>query len=593
MKKSLFYTFIAGVLLLAACQPMATQTPTEPVATAPTEMETMPPTELPTEETSEPTEEETAAPTEESAAFEPVIELDIVGEGMAAPVYLDMPNDGSGRLFIVDQVGQIYISDGNGNVLDTPFLDISSNMVSINSNYDERGLLGLAFHPDYANNGRLFIYYSAPLREGGPSGWNHTSVLSEFRVSQADPNIADPDSETIILQIDQPQGNHNSGAITFGPDGYLYIPLGDGGGANDTGSGHAEDWYDANAGGNGQDNEENMLGSILRIDIDNGDPYAVPDDNPPISEAYPEIWAYGFRNPYRMAFDMGGSNQLFLGDAGQNLWEEVSIVEAGGNYGWNVREGAHCFSASEPGNPDAITNCPLEDPEGDPLIDPIIEFPNSSHPDGGLGTTVIGGVVYRGSNLPAWDGRYVFGQWSTGFQSPNGTLFVAAPSTQGMWDFEPIQIESREGGLLNEYVLAFGQDMNGEVYVLTSSSAGPSGDTGRVYRLTSPGDTGMTGESENGESGYPAGAEVDVRMVNFTYQPEEITIQVGTTVTWINDDTIIHDVISGTRDSPTGLIESPDIAAGESFSFTFEEVGTYEYYCSYHAGMSGTVIVTE
>ena len=209
-------------------------------------------------------------------------------------------------------------------------------------------------------------------------------------------------------------------------------------------------------------------------------------DNPGVSINFPETWAYGFRNPYRMAFDPAGEGELFVGDAGQELWEEVSIVKAGGNYGWNVREGAHCFSTANPSDPDAIRDCPTEDPEGDPLIDPILEFPNIKHPGGGLGTTIVGGVVYRGDRLPAWDGRYIFGQWSRSFSSPEGGLFVATRSETNAWDFEPVQIVDREDGELGEYLLALGQDSSGEVYVLTSRSAGPSETTGSVYRLSAP-----------------------------------------------------------------------------------------------------------
>ena len=517
--------------------------------------------------------------------FEPLIRLEEVATGLSAPVDLDAPNDGSGRLFVTDQIGLVRVVDSEDNLLDEPLLDVRDSMVNLSSNYDERGLLGLAIHPDFVDNGLIYVYYSAPLRGGAPAGYNHTSILSEYTISSADENAVDPNSERVILQVDQPQGNHNAGSIAFGPDGYLYVPLGDGGGANDTGAGHEDDWYDVNAGGNGQDVEENMLGSVLRIDINNGDPYAIPMDNPPISETFPEIWAYGFRNPYRMAFDPEGDHELFLGDAGQDLWEEVSIVVAGGNYGWNVREGTHCFSTSNPGDPQAITDCPAEGPDGDPLIDPIIEFPNSGHPDGGLGTTVVGGVVYRGDALPAWDGRYIFGQWSTSFRSPQGSVFVADRAEQGLWDFETVGIANFEGGGLNAYLLGFGQDQLGEVYVLTSQSSGPSGDTGTVYRFLSPEEMMEPTEEETA-------AEVEIIMQNFAYQPAEITIPVGTTVTWVNNDSVVHNVISGTRGNPTGLIQSPDILGGETFSFTFEEPGTYEYYCSYHSGMSATITVT-
>ncbi len=469
---------LMSVLLLVACQPASTQETSESIQT-PTQPESLTVSES---DSLEFTQTPTSIPSE-SPAFEPWITLNPIASGFAAPVALAAPDDGSKRLFIIDQIGLIYVVDGEDNLLESPFLDVRGKLVNLNPNYDERGLLGMAFHPDYASNERFFVYYSAPLRDGGQAGYNHTSVLSEFSVSDEDPNRANPDSEKIILQVDQPQSNHNAGSITFGPDGYLYIPLGDGGSGSDVGPGHAEDWYAINAGGNGQDVEANMHGSILRIDVDNGDPYAIPEDNPKISKAFPEIWAFGFRNPYRMAFDMGGDHQLFLGDAGQELWEEVSIVTAGGNYGWNVREGTHCFSTANPGAPNAISDCPTEDQQGNPLIDPIIEFPNLRHPDGGLGSTIIGGVVYRGSALPAWDGRYIFGQWSINSPIRQGGLSVATRSDQGLWNFEEIQIVNYEDGDLGAFLLALGQDQEGEVYVLTSQNVGPSGNTGSLSRI--------------------------------------------------------------------------------------------------------------
>ena len=585
MKKIMIFMVASIILLLSACQPInETAVPTEPVENIPTEEPIVPPTETPE---TEPPEETTQEPAQQPADFEAAVRLEEVAAGMTAPVDLDAPDDGTDRLFVTDQIGLIRVIDSDSNLLETPLLDLREQLVNINSNYDERGLLGMAIHPDFAENGRFFVYYSSALRAEGPQGWDHTSILSEFTISNENPNIADLTSESVIMEIDQPQGNHNSGAIAFGPDGYLYIPLGDGGGANDTGTGHAADWYEANVGGNGQDNEGNMHGSILRIDIDNGDPYAIPDDNPEISKTHPEIWAFGFRNPYRMAFDPGGENELFVGDAGQNLWEEVSIVEAGGNYGWNVREGAHCFSSDQPRSPVAITDCPTEDPLGNPLIDPIIEFRNSNHPDGGLGTSVVGGVVYRGGSLPTWDGRYIFGQWSTGFATPDGDIFVATRPEEGMWDFEIVQIAGRDKNELGEYVLGFGQDTHGEVYVLTSQSAGPSGSTGSVYRFVPP------EELTSGEEDQGPAEEITIIMQNNTYQRSEITIPAGTTVTWENEDSYVHNVISGTRGDPTGMIESPDIQGGGTFSYIFEEPGTYEYYCAYHPGMSATITVTE
>ena len=229
---------MVSIFLLTACQPVETAVPTEPVTEEPTEEPMEEPTGEPTEP---PTEELTEEPTQEPLPFEPVINLDLVAEGLTAPVAFAVPDDGSGRLFIVDQIGLIHLVDAEGNLLEAHFLDIQDNLINLSGNYDEKGLLGLAFHPDYANNGRFYVYYSAPLRAEGPGGWNHTSILSEFTVSESDASLADPESERIILEVDQPQGNHNAGAIAFGPDGYLYIPFGDGGGANDVGMGHVED----------------------------------------------------------------------------------------------------------------------------------------------------------------------------------------------------------------------------------------------------------------------------------------------------------------------------------------------------------------
>lgn len=455
-------------------------------------------TELPTA-TLEPTAEATPDPTAEATA-EPTVEptedssapntvaLSLVAEGFAAPVAMVAAPDDSGRLFVVDQIGQVRIVSADGQVAAEPFLDIQDRMVQLNEGYDERGLLGMAFHPDFAENGRFFIYYSAPLRSEAPADWDHTSHLSEFAVSADNPDVADPASEQIILQVDQPQGNHNAGSITFGPDGYLYVPLGDGGAADDVALGHVEDWYEENEGGNGQDLAQNLLGSILRLDVDNiseGELYAIPQDNPFTDQAGAEaIWAIGFRNPYRMSFDMDGDQALYVGDAGQNLWEEVSIVESGGNYGWNVKEGTHCFSTANPD--ESLEQCPEMDADGRTLIDPILEYQNGNA--GGIGLVVIGGNVYRGSAMPEWDGRYIFGDWSTGFGQPDGSLFIATPAeTEGeLWTMEELMIEGGENGRLNEYLLSFGQDTDGEIYILTSETSGPTGSTGKVYRLVPP-----------------------------------------------------------------------------------------------------------
>lgn len=214
--------------------------------------------------TAEPTPTTAATPTTPSptSTGEPAtrLGLDLVADGLTAPTDLASPDDGSGRMFVTEQTGAVRVIDATGALLDEPFLDVSERMVTLMENYDERGLLGIAFHPDYSENGRLFVYYSAPLRDEAPDGWNNTTVLAEYQVSD-DENVADPESHRIVIEIDQPQFNHQGGHLAFGPDGYLYLPLGDGGAGNDVGEGHTPNI------GNAQD-RSNLLGSILRLDID-------------------------------------------------------------------------------------------------------------------------------------------------------------------------------------------------------------------------------------------------------------------------------------------------------------------------------------
>jgi glucose/arabinose dehydrogenase len=435
-----------------------------------------------------------AAPGRAQEPDAPAVGLRLVAEGLTSPVALVAAPDASGRRFIVDQTGVIRILTAGGDLLPTPFLDVRSRLVPLMPEYDERGLLGLAFHPGYAANGRFFVFYSAPLRPGAPAGYDHTARVSEFRVSASDTNRADPASERIVLEVDKPQFNHNGGTLLFGPeDRQLYISIGDGGGADDVGLGHVEDWYTANAGGNGQDIQHNVLGDILRIDVDRGAPYAIPADNPftatpGCADGCDEIWAYGFRNPYRMSFDLGGSHDLFVGDAGQELWEEVSIAVRGANYGWNVKEGTHCFSTDNPDESPAECPNTVGAPHpraGDSLIDPVIEYANHHQP-GGLGATVIGGHVYRGDALPQFAGRYVFGDWSREFEEPDGSMFVAKPRKKGLWQMQQLRVATSPTGRLGHYVLGFGQDLAGEMYVLTTDRTGPAAASGKVFALVRP-----------------------------------------------------------------------------------------------------------
>jgi glucose/arabinose dehydrogenase len=426
------------------------------------------------------TGDDSPPPNTDTPAPEGEVNVELISDGFWSPVALATPPDGSNRLFVVDQIGVIRIVSDNV-VVDSPFLDVRDRMVALGSGYDERGLLGLAFHPDYDDNGKFYIYYSAPLRNGAPADWDHTARLSEFTIT--DFNNADPDSERILMEIDQPQGNHNGGTVGFGPDGYLYLSLGDGGAADDVAPGHVEDWYEANEGGNAQNINANLLGKIIRIDVNTsggGKPYGIPADNPFITHAgaQPEIYAFGFRNPYRFSWDMGGSRQMFVGDAGQNLYEEVSLVEMGGNYGWNVREGRHCFSTA---NPDVVAaSCPRAGSREEQLIDPIIEY---SHEEGGL--VVVGGYIYRGTAMPEMDGQYIFGNWSDDFGAPLGSLYIATrPASGHVWSWSELRIANMPNGELGEYIMSFGQDMGGEVYILTTDSAGPGAEqSGKLYKI--------------------------------------------------------------------------------------------------------------
>ena len=404
----------------------------------------------------------------------PLVGLKLVASGFAAPMEFISAKDG--RMFVVDQIGVIKVMMKNGTLRETPFLDIRDRIVKLSAGYDERGLLGLAFHPDFAREGRIYVFYSGPLRSGAPSGWSCTNNLSEFTVSKDDPNVIDMKTEKVLLQIDKPEMNHNGGTIAFGPDGYLYLPLGDGGGSNDVGMGHV-------TGGNAQ-NTSTFLGKILRLDVNAnnsstaGAAYGIPADNPFVNkEGYlPEIWAYGLRNPYRISFDSSG--RLFAADAGQNLWEELDLINKGGNYGWNIREGTHCF---DPNNPKlSPASCSNVGRRGEPLIGPIIEYDHNNR------TVIVGGYVYGGKALMSLAGSYVFADWSSSFAKGDGKLYMARPAGTGLWKMEEIRVAGRPGERINEYIRSLGQDDQGEQYVLTSDLVGPTGDTGKVYKMVPP-----------------------------------------------------------------------------------------------------------
>jgi glucose/arabinose dehydrogenase len=413
-----------------------------------------------------------AAASNDPVSVSPRAKLEPVAEGFTAPMAFLSAGDGTGRMFLVEQTGLVKIVQADGTVQAEPFLDVRDRMVELMTRYDERGLLGLAFHPGFAENGRIFVFYSAPLQPGAPEGWSCTNHLSEFSVSLSDPNKVDMTTEKVLLQVDKPQMNHNGGTITFGPDGYLYIPLGDGGNADDAGLGHAPD-------GNGQ-NTTTFLGKILRIDVDNAGEamaYGIPADNPFVGQEgiLPEIYALGLRNPWRISFDTGGDFRLFVSDVGQNLWEEVDIVTSGGNYGWHVREGTHCFDVKNPNESPA--SCPDKGATSETLIDPIIEYGHD------LGTAVVGGYVYHGQALPKMQGKYIFADWSNDFAKGNGTLLAATPSQEGLWSWEEIEIAGSPSGRVDRFIHSLGMDDEGEIYLLTSDELGPTGSTGKIFKM--------------------------------------------------------------------------------------------------------------
>ena len=341
------------------------------------------------------------------------------------PVVLTHAGDGSWRIFVGTQFGAIHVFALDRDVEDTKlFLDIRSK-VTYKEVENEEGLLGLAFHPQYERNGLFFLYYTT-------TDAPNTSVISRFRVSADDPDRADPTSEKEILRIPQVSWNHNGGTLEFGPDGYLYVGLGDGGRSRDP-LGHGQ-------------NLATLHGSILRIDIDcpEGDKtYAIPPDNPFVdrADARPEIWAYGLRNVWRMAFDRK-TGQLWAADNGEDLWEEIDIIQRGGNYGWNLREGRHKFSMKGSGPRDDLT-------------EPIWEYHHR------VGMSIIGGCVYRGSRLPTLDGAYLYGDYVV------GSLWALRYDAQQKQVTENRAIQGT--GLP---VMTFGEDETGEVYVTTMLSGG-------------------------------------------------------------------------------------------------------------------------
>ncbi len=353
------------------------------------------------------------------------LELVPLAAGFSSPI--GITNAGDERLFVNERSGRVKIIAGDGTTMSTPFLDIDAR-VAQTGGFSEQGLLGLAFHPDYKTNGYFYVHYT---RNGGDGR------ISRFSVTTDDPNIADPDSEKEILTVGQPFGNHNGGDLKFGPDGYLYIGLGDGGSFNDP--------------GNRSQNPQELLGKMLRIDIDNGDPYAIPADNPFVNDpnVLDEIWSIGLRNPWRYSFDKV-TGDLWIGDVGQDAYAEIDLELAGGtgglNYGWRCYEAFNAYITGGCGNVNEYT-------------DPIFAY---SH---GPACSITGGFVYRGVTYTDLFGMYIYADYCS------GEFWALGPDGSGGWTNE--EIEQISGGAWT----SFGEDINGEIYVTGLNN-------GTVYQLT-------------------------------------------------------------------------------------------------------------
>lgn len=343
----------------------------------------------------------------------------IVTEGLQSPLFLTHAGDGSGQLFVVEQQGTIRVIE-RGALQKNPFLDLKDR---VTTKGNEQGLLGLAFHPDHRRNGRLFVNYTR--REDG------ATVVAEFTRKAQELEI-EPSTERILMVVPQPYPNHNGGMVAFGPDGYLYIGMGDGGSGGDP--------------QNRAQNLDEMLGKILRIDVDHDRPYGIPKDNPFVSKGgRPEVFAMGLRNPWRFSFDRV-TGMLWAADVGQDDWEEVDLVVAGGNYGWRIMEGTHCYKPEKGCNPEG-------------LIFPLAEY---GHGQGRC--SITGGYVYRGASMPTLRGTYLFGDYCS------GELFAISAEANRKSSTAP-RVLMRTGFRIS----SFGEDETGEVYVVAHG--------GGLYRL--------------------------------------------------------------------------------------------------------------
>lgn len=412
------------------------------------------------------------------AAF-PKLALEMVADKkILSPTCITSAMDGSKRLFVCEQRGKILLFK-NGVLQTQPFLDLSASLVPEQASYDERGLLGLAFHPQYGQAGqpgagKFYVFYSAPSPNAPGTAAqpvNGRSVLAEYQVSAANPDLADPASARVLLSFDKPQFNHNGGQVAFGPDGMLYFSTGDGGSSNDNNAGHTggSAARPTDNLGNAQD-RTSWMGKIHRLDPlgtnGPGGQYGIPLDNPFAGNAglRQEIWAYGLRNPWRFSFDRQ-DGRLFCADVGQGEVEEVDLITKGNNYGWHNREGSFfpAFSAGAPALEGTV-------------VDPIAQYAHpgivkGTPPLPQIGVSITGGALYRGTGIPALRGKYVFGDYSQDASVPKGTL-LGLEETGGTWSLSQLDVVG--GNPLSYFIQTFGEGEDGEIYVGTKLTRGPS-----------------------------------------------------------------------------------------------------------------------
>ncbi|NXA46219.1 HIPL1 protein, partial [Nothocercus julius] len=387
--------------------------------------------------------------------------LEEVANGLRNPVAMVHANDGTHRFFVAEQVGLVWTYLPDRSRLEKPFLNISEAVLTSPWEGDERGFLGIVFHPKFKFNGKVYVYYSVEVR------YEERIRISEFRISPADMNTLDHGSERIILEVEEPASNHNGGELLFGDDGYLYIFTGDGGMAGDP----------FGTFGNAQ-NKSTLLGKVLRIDVDNNDRgplYRIPPDNPFVGEAgaRPEIYAYGVRNMWRCSFDRGephtkeGKGRLFCGDVGQNKYEEIDIVERGKNYGWRAREGFSCYDKK------LCTNSSIDD------VLPIYAYPHK------MGKSVTGGYVYRGCESPNLNGLYIFGDFMSG-----RLMSLRENHATGEWQYSEICMGTGQTcvfpGLINnyyQYIISFAEDEAGELYFMSTGIPSATARAGVIYKV--------------------------------------------------------------------------------------------------------------